>query len=77
MEYAAMLAGLCLKEEGGKWSRRLVRAGGSEQLYSGVTIRKPSLSWKMTMRVIMRSAANLYDLVRVEHPLRSSGLVLS
>ena len=55
MEYAAMLAGLCLKEEGGKWSRRLVRAGGSEQLYSGVTIRKPSLSWKMTVRVIMRS----------------------
>ena len=44
MEYAAILAGLCLKEEGGKWSSRLVRAGGREQLYSGVTIRKPSLS---------------------------------
>ena len=44
MEYAAMLAGLGLKEAGGKWSRRLVRAGGREQLYSGVTIRKPSLS---------------------------------
>ena len=38
MEYAAMVAGLCLKEAGGKWSSRLVRAGGSEQLYSGVTI---------------------------------------
>ena len=37
-EYAAMVAGLCLKEAGGKWSSKLVRAGGSEQLYSGVTI---------------------------------------
>ena len=45
MEYAAMVAGLCLKEAGGKWSSRLVRAGGSEQLYSGVTIfTQPSSS---------------------------------